>query len=245
VIRTALYLVTLVWATIWYGGRCIVAGWLRVPWTRGGLYDRAQRYWARSILAAAGIPVTVEGAEHLAPDAPQIVAANHASFFDILALLGWLPGDPKFIAKKEIFAIPVMGGAMKAAGHVRMDRGHQKQAFDAYVQATGQLRERRLTVVVYPEGTRTRTGELGPFKKGAFVFAIVSGAPVVPCYVSGAFGIQPKGRIRVHRQPIRITLGAPIGVDGLTVEDREALAERVRQAVLALGARVDASRVAS
>lgn len=238
-IRALLYYVTLFFATMWYGGRCIVAGWLRVPWRRGGVYDLAQRNWARLILKAAGIPVTIEGDANLPLDAPQIVASNHASFFDILALLGYLPVDAKFIAKKEIFAIPVMGAAMHAAGHVRMDRGHQKQAFGAYETAGEEMRERRLTIVVYPEGTRTRTGDLLPFKKGPFVFAAASGTPIVPCYVGGAFSIQPKGSLGVRRHRIHIALGRAVPVAGLTMDDRDALAERVRNAMLSLKMRVD------
>jgi enolase len=165
-IRALLYYCALFVATLWYAGRCVVAGWLRVPWRRGGVYDFAQRHWARMILRVAGIPVTIEGEANLQGDTPQIVASNHASFFDILALLGYLPVDAKFIAKKEIFRIPVLGAAMRAAGHVSMDRGHQKQAFGAYEVAAEQMRERRLTIVVT---RRTRTlGELLPFK-GLFV----------------------------------------------------------------------------
>ncbi len=94
-------------------------------------------------------------------------------------------------------------------------------------------------MVIYPEGTRTRTGELLPFKKGAFVFAIGSGAPVVPCYVAGAFGIQPKGSIRVHKSAMHIALGAPIPAAGLTLEDRDALLDRVEAAVQALKASLE------
>jgi 1-acyl-sn-glycerol-3-phosphate acyltransferase len=239
VIRALLYYCALLVATLWYAGRCVVAGWLRVPWRRGGVYDLAQRHWARMILRVAGIPVTIEGEANLQEDTPQIIASNHASFFDILALLGYLPVDAKFIAKKEIFRIPVLGAAMRAAGHVSMDRGHQKQAFGAYEVAAAQMRERRLTIVVYPEGTRTRTGELLPFKKGPFVFATASKVPIVPCYVGGAFQIQPKGSLLVRRHRIHIALGRPISVEGLTMDDRDEIAERVRNATLSLKMRVD------
>lgn len=238
-IRAFLYYVTLFVATIWYAGQCVVAGLLRVPWRRGGVYDLAQRRWARMILRVSGIPVTIEGEANLPLDTPQIVASNHASFFDILALLGYLPVDAKFIAKKEIFAIPLLGAAMRAAGHVSMDRGHQKQAFGAYDVAAAQMRERKMTIVVYPEGTRTRTGDLLPFKKGPFVFAAASGAPVVPCYVGGAFLIQPKGSLRVRRHRIHIALGPAVPVAGLTMDDRDEIAERVRNAMLPLKMRVD------
>ena len=239
-IRALLYYLALFFGTIWYASRCVVASWRGVPWQRGNVYDQAQRGWSRLVLRTAGIAVTVEGEANLCAGVPQIVAANHASFFDILALLGYLPVDAKFIAKKEIFAIPILGGAMHAAGHVLMDRGHQKQAFGAYELAAAQMRERGLTIVVYPEGTRTRTGELLPFKKGPFVFATASGVAIVPCYVGGAFHIQPKGSLRVRRHPIHIALGPAVPVAGLTMDDRDALAERVRAAMLTLKTRVDA-----
>jgi 1-acyl-sn-glycerol-3-phosphate acyltransferase len=232
--RTILYCITLVFSTVWNGMICIIAGIFRVKYVHGGVYDRAQRRFARWILSAAGIPVTISGTEHLSPVGPQVVVSNHASFFDILALLGYLPVNPKFIAKKELFAIPVLGLAMRAAGHVRMDRGNRTQAFSAYEEAAEQMKEKQLTVVVYPEGTRTRTGELLPFKKGPFVFAIGSQAPVVPCFVAGAFGIQPKGSIRVRKASMHIMIGPPISSAGLVAEDRDRLLGQVQEAVQAL-----------
>jgi len=238
--RTIAFLVTLLFGTLWHGGACILAGLFRVPWRKGGVYDLAQRRWSRQLLKATGIPVTIEGAEHLASDGPQIVVANHASFFDIVALLAYLPVDAKFIAKKELYAIPVFGGAIRAAGHVRIDRGNQKQAFSAYDHAAREMQAKKLTVVVYPEGTRTRTGDLLPFKKGPFVFAIGAGAPIVPCYVGGAFGIQPKGSIRVRRRHLHICLGAPIRVAGFDLKERDALMERVRGVMEEMKVRTDA-----
>jgi 1-acyl-sn-glycerol-3-phosphate acyltransferase len=236
-VRTLLYLVTLVWATVWYGSVTIVAGLLRVRRVPGGIYDRCGRNWARRVLRAAGVEVTVEGAEHLRRGEPQIVASNHASFFDILVILGYLPVPVKFVAKKELFAIPLFGWALRAIGHVRLDRGHLKEAFSAYERAARQISEGRLTMLIFPEGTRTRTGELLPFKKGPFVLAIAAGAPVVPAYVADTFEIQPKGSVAVHPRPVRILLAPPIATSDLTVDARDSLAARVREAVEALRAR--------
>ena len=234
--RTALYLVTLLLATLWYGGTTILARLFGVRRVTGNVYDRAQRNWAATVLKAAGVRVGVEGAEHIVPGVPQVLAANHASFFDILALMASLPVDPKFIAKVELFRIPVFGWAMAAIGMVPLDRGNLKEAFSAYELAARRIREERLPVLVYPEGTRTRTGEMLPFKKGPFVLAIASAAPVVPIYVHGAFGIQPKGSVVVHPRPLRIVVGAPIPTTGLTYDDRDTLAQRVRAAVETLRA---------
>jgi len=240
-VRTVAYLFALVVATVWYSLKTIIAAAVRWPRRPGGVYDTTGRDWGRMILRAAGTTVTVEGVEHLHVTEPQIVAANHASFFDILAILAWLPVPVKFVAKKELFSIPLYGGALRAAGHVRLDRARAREAMDVYAKAAKQIVERRLTMLVFPEGTRTRTGELLPFKKGAFVLATLAGVPIVPAYIANTFGIQPKGSIRVHPRPIRILLGPPIATQGLEVGDRDQLADRVREAVAALRARVDST----
>lgn len=237
--RTLRYLLTLVVATIWYGGKSVLAAWFRVPRVPGGCYDRAGRGWARALLSAAGVTATVEGTEHLSATGPQIVAANHQSLFDILAVLGYLPLPVKFVAKKELFRIPLYGAALRAAGHVRLDRRKYREAFDTYAEAARSLVAGKLTMVVFPEGTRSRTGELLPFKTGPFVLAIESGAQVIPAYIGGSFGIQRKGSIRVRPRPIRIVLGAPIATQGLTLDDREVLMRRTREAIETLKRCVD------
>lgn len=239
--RTIPFLAALVIGTIWYSSKSVLAALVRWPRRPGGVYDTTGRDWARLVLWAAGVEVTVEGAEHLSATEPQIVAANHASFFDIVAILGYLPVPVKFITKKELFAIPLYGSALRAAGHVRLDRARAREAMGVYAKAARQVVERKLTMLVFPEGTRTRTGELLPFKKGAFVLAIEAGVPIVPAYIANTFGIQPKGSIRVHPRPIRIFLAPPIPSAGLAVGDRDALAERVREAIVALQARVDSA----
>jgi 1-acyl-sn-glycerol-3-phosphate acyltransferase len=240
--RTLAFLVAAVLATVWYSSKTILAAWLRLARRPGGVYDTTGRDWGRVILRAAGVPVSVEGAENLRPSGPQIVASNHASFFDILAILAYLPVPVKFIAKQELFRIPLYGAALKAAGHVRLDRARAREALEVYAGAAKQIVERKLTMLVFPEGTRTRTGELLPFKKGAFVLAIEAGVPIVPAYVANTFGIQPKGSLRVRPRPIRILLGPPIPVTGLAASDRDALADRVRAAIVALKERVDGLR---
>lgn len=243
--RTFLYLVTIFPATLWFGGIAIVARLCGVKRRPGGVYDWTQRRWARLLLRASGVRVTIEGAGNLNDGRAEVLAANHASFFDILALMGHLPVDPKFVAKKELFSIPLFGPAVAATGHVKLDRQNRKEAFAAYDAAARRVREDRLHVLVYPEGTRTRTGEMLPFKKGPFVLAIACAAPVVPLYVHGAFGIMPKGSVRVRPRPIHVTIGEPIPTAGLTYDDRDALSQRVRDAMLALKARAESRSTAS
>ncbi len=244
--RAVRYLVALVLGTLWYGSVVIVAAIFRRPHERQGPYERAPRAWARLLLASAGVTVTVEGTEHLSQTEAQVIVANHQSWFDILALFYVLPVELRFVAKKELFAIPFFGWALRALGHVRLDRGNLQAAIKAYEVASGYIREQRLSVLVFPEGTRSRTGRLQPFKAGPFVLAIQSGAPIVPVYVAGTFGILPKGSIRVRPADVRVLVGPPIPTAGLTLDDRDALRNRAHAEVSRLRATsVDAARDAS
>ena len=244
--RAVLYLAALLVGTVWYGGKVILAALLRVRHGRDSVYQRSARSWARLLLDAAGVTVTSVGAEHVSRTEAQIVIANHQSWFDILAIFLCTPVEVRFVAKKELFAIPFFGQTLKALGHVRLDRTNLKQAITAYEVAARYIKDQRLSVLVFPEGTRSRTGLLQPFKTGPFVLALQAGAAVVPAYVAGTFGILPKGSIRVHPHPVHVMFGPPIPTAGLTVEDREALRDQARAAVARLrAASVDASQDAS
>jgi len=236
------YLAALVFGTIWYGSLSVVAGWVRWRRRPGGFWDWVGRDWARLLLRCAGVRVTLRGVEHLAAEGPQILAANHQSFFDILAVLAEIPLPVRFVAKKEMFGIPFLGPAIRAVGHIKIDRGNLKQAMGAYELAARELLARKATVIVFPEGTRSRTGMMLPFKKGPAVLAIESQVPVVPVYCAGTFGILPKGSVLVRPRPVTLHIGPPLSTRGLRHEDRDAFTERLRSAVLELRASsVDAS----
>ena len=236
------YLLALVVLTIGYGTAVIVLAAVHWPQRPGGFLDTIARTYSRQILRAAGVTLEVRGLEHLAPHGPQVIACNHQSFFDILAVMAVLPVRVRFVAKKELFRVPFFGWGIGALGHIRIDRGNRKQAFEAYERAARTLVDEKLHVALFPEGTRSRTGELGPFKKGPAVLAIAAGTTVVPCYCAGTFGILPKGSIWVRPRPVQVLFGPPLDAVGLTYEDRDAFTARLRDAIAALRAQsVDAS----
>jgi 1-acyl-sn-glycerol-3-phosphate acyltransferase len=229
------YYVAVLPLTSWHAVIAIVAGLLGVKWRRGGIYDWTQSTWSRRLLKAAGVRVTLVGFDRVPQDRPVVYVSNHQSWFDILGLAGTVPGTLRFVAKKEMASIPLLGRAMKAAGHIYIDRQNRAQAIEAYEEVAAWIRD-GLSTVVFPEGTRSRSGRLLPFKKGPFVLAIAAQVPVVPCYCSGTFDILPKGRILLRPHPITLMFGAPIETAGMTYDDRHGLLERTERAVLALRA---------
>jgi 1-acyl-sn-glycerol-3-phosphate acyltransferase len=233
-VRPLWYYVVLLVSTVIHAFGAVIGGVLRVPNRVGGIYDWANVDWSRDVLKAAGTPVLAEGLEHIPRGQPLMYASNHSSMFDIWALLATLPGSVRFVAKQELFKIPLLGGAMRAAGHIPIDRAARKKAFEAYDAAAKTIREGISSILVFPEGTRSRTGELLPFKNAPFGLAIAAQVPIVPIYVHHTFEILPKGAWRLRSRPIRLLVGTPIPTAGLHAADRERLRDQVRAAMVAL-----------
>jgi 1-acyl-sn-glycerol-3-phosphate acyltransferase len=230
------YLLALIVGTIWYGSLATLAGLLRRPRTPGSFLDTVGRDWARLLLGASGVTVTVIGLEHVPAAGPVMLVSNHQSFFDMLAILAHVPRPIKFVAKKELRLVPIFGSALWAAGHIFLDRQNRKRAFATYERAAADMVARRAHLLIFPEGTRSRTGLVLPFKKGPAVLAVASGVAVVPCYCAGTFGILPKGSILVRPRPVQVLFGPAIPSAGLTYDDREVFTRQLRDAILALRA---------
>ncbi len=209
---------------------------------QGHMGHRVGRAWARSILAVSGVGVAVAGLERLAPGRAYVFMANHQSNFDIPVLLGHLPVQFRWLAKAELFKIPLFGRAMRAAGYISIDRADRSSALQSLSEAAGALR-RGVSVMIFPEGTRSLDGALRPFKKGGFMMAIHAGAPIVPVRIRGTYGIMPKGVWLVRPRAVGVAIGEPIDAAGYTPESKEVLMERVRQALLSDGSRPAAGEV--
>ncbi len=147
--------------------------------------------WGTFLVKCLGIKLEVHGRENLEPNRPAIYAANHQSAFDIFVLLAVLP-PVKFLAKIELFAIPLFGTALARAGSLPVDRSNRQAAVKSIDRAAQAVREGS-SIIIFPEGTRSPTKEMLPFKKGGFVLAIKSGQPIVPISISGAGAVSAPG----------------------------------------------------
>jgi 1-acyl-sn-glycerol-3-phosphate acyltransferase len=183
---------------------------------------------ARDLTWMLGVRVHVHGLEHLRTGGPFVFAPNHQSHLDILALLAFLPGRTRFAAKMELWQHPVVGAVLDTLGMVPIDRGRPENAIEALNRAGA----REESLVIFPEGKRSRDGQLADFKKGAFVLAISLGRPVVPVAVRGTRRLMPRGsQLTVRPGDVEIIVEPPIPTVGLGHEDRDALAAQTRAAI--------------
>lgn len=224
-LRTLFTMLVLLFLTLVFATLLILAALVGVPNRTGSIYDALPRVWSRAILWAAGVDVRVHGMDKLSRDGTFIFVCNHVSLFDILALVGWLPRN-NFIAKAELFKIPVFGQGIRVLGTVPIERANQKSAFSSYDTAAGRIRGGS-SVVVFPEGTRGRDYPIRPFKKGPFVLAVKAGAPVVPVLVYGTIDILPKGKLLIHPGVIDVYVLDQVVTADLDYEDRDSLAQTV------------------
>jgi 1-acyl-sn-glycerol-3-phosphate acyltransferase len=198
------------------------------PFSRtGNIVHHYARWWAKIQLLVSGVRVKVKGLEYLAKKAPFIYMANHQSAYDIFALLSCLPVQFRWIAKKELFAIPVLGWAMRAANYISIDRSGRKKALESIERAANKIKG-GVSVVIFPEGTRSRDGSIQPFKRGGFTLALKSGVPIIPIAIKGSSDVMPRDSLRVRPGEIHITIDRAIDTAPYSLRERDALMERVR-----------------
>jgi 1-acyl-sn-glycerol-3-phosphate acyltransferase len=187
--------------------------------------------WAKIILRVCAIKVKVTGGQNVDPGVPRIYMSNHQSYFDIFALLAYLPVHFKFILKQELMGIPLFGVAMKKAGYIGLEREEPRKAIKSLVEAAQKIRN-GASVVIFVEGTRSPDGTLLPFKKGGFNLALRSGCEIVPVVIRGSHRIVPKGSLKINSGTFDLNIGQPIPTKGITKRDIPNLMEQVRTAIL-------------
>jgi 1-acyl-sn-glycerol-3-phosphate acyltransferase len=194
-------------------------------WTRQGA-----RLWGRVILWVAGVRLRVEGAASVPGDRPVVFMSNHESWLDIPVLLVAIPGQVRFLAKKSLFSVPFLGWAMRAMGFIPVDRRNRREAIRSFEQAAERIRAGR-SVLVFPEETRTRTGELLPFQRGGFLIALKAGLPILPVGLDGPRRCLPKFSYLLRPGRVIVRFGQAIPTEGLGVTSKGELMERTRAAV--------------
>lgn len=199
---------------------------------RGIVIHLYARLWGRLILAANGVTVMVTGLNNIDPKRPSIYMSNHLGSFDIFALLAYLPGQFRWLAKVELFRIPILGWAMSTAGYISLDRSERKRAYRSMEVAAQKIRE-GTSVVIFPEGSRSLDGTLQPFMKGGFTLAIKAEVPIVPITIDGTWEIMPRNSLMIKKGDIEIVIDRPIETKGLTMKERENLMKEVESRIRA------------
>ncbi len=219
--------ITISWtilATLIFGTPAAILSFFR---NTEDVVHRIGRLWGRSILLVSRVPVSIRGMSHINLKTPYIFMCNHQSNFDIPVLVGHLRTQFRWIAKAELFRIPILGHGMKGAGYIGIDRSDRDSAIESLDRAAGSIR-RGASVMIFPEGTRSRDGRLRPFKKGGFILAVDAGVPIVPIVIHGTYDVMPKSGLRVRPCPVRIEVLEPVATDNYTRDNKDELLDRIR-----------------
>lgn len=193
--------------------------------------DKVIHWWSRMWLWASGTHLTVEGQENIDPSLSYVVVANHLSTLDIMVCFLAVPLPIRYLAKKELFRIPLLAQAMRAVGIIEVDRAARTSIHASVNRQAVDLIAHSRSLIIYPEGTRPRDGVMKPFKKGAFTMAISSKLPVLPLSVHGTYEAAVPGKPWFHGGPVTAIVDAAIPTEGMTPADAERLRDRVREII--------------
>jgi 1-acyl-sn-glycerol-3-phosphate acyltransferase len=227
ILHTSIIVVWVIFATIILGTSVILVAMFS---KKGNFAHRIARFWGRSILFVSRVHVDVHGLENIPSGSSCILMANHQSNFDIPVLLGCLPVQFRWLAKEELFRIPIFGRGMRGCGYISIDRSNRKLAFASLREAARKIRE-GVSVLIFPEGTRSSDGKIRPFKKGGFVLSVDAAVPIVPIVIFGTRAIMPKGRLLIQSQDVRMDILPPIATSDYTRKTKDDLMEKVRSTI--------------
>lgn len=188
------------------------------------------RWWGRAFCYLMFVKVGINGLEHFVARQSYVIACNHQSMYDIFVIYGWFPMFFKWIMKAELRKIPLVGKACEAAGHIFIDRSHPMAAQHSLERAEAQL-QNGVSVVIFPEGTRTRNGEVGTFKRGAFRIATDLNMPIVPVTIKGAFECLPRNTFNVRPGKIEVFIHKPIEIQNYLPDQIPAAINLTREVI--------------
>ena len=194
------------------------------------LSHKVSSLWGHWLCRLNGVRVEIEGLEHVRKDQAQIFIANHQGFFDIFALNAYLPVQIRWVAKSSLFRIPFLGWAMRASGYIPVDRSNREKAYHTFLAMIGKLKAGN-SIVIFPEGTRSADGTIGPFKKGGPLLSIRSGAPLVPVTLLGTRNIIKKGSGIIKPGWIQIIISPPISSQAIMDDKEENVLRNLRDII--------------
>jgi 1-acyl-sn-glycerol-3-phosphate acyltransferase len=200
-----------------------------------GFFRRMQRYWARGLALFWGVELSVHGAENMPDGQSYVVMSNHASYADIVALFIALPAIPGFVAKRELMRVPFLAAALRAGGHVIIDRASRNSARAALGSAASQIRSGQ-TVLIFPEGTRSAADSVGQFKSGGFHLAKAAGVPIVPVGLRGTAAVGPRQSVLFWPGKVEVHIGTPIAPELIAEQQIPMLVRQVRFQIIELSA---------
>lgn len=214
------------------GAIASISGWIPPRRYWPGLMARL---WGRGVLASSGVRLHVEGTHRLDSQTSYVVMSNHTSLMDIPVLLASFPGSLCFVAKQELFSIPVFGWGMRAAGFIPVDRRDRSRAADVVHGASHRL-EHGDSVVIFPEETRSPDGRLLTFQRGGFLMAIRSRRPILPVGIRGCRTVRHKGGLLVHPGLVEVHYGEPLDVTSFGIRNKGELMAQMRETIGRLAA---------
>jgi 1-acyl-sn-glycerol-3-phosphate acyltransferase len=229
---TLLLLGTIVSGLAWFAALVTLPFEPRRAWWAA----RVASLWGRAMLVVAGARLRVEGAERFDAGRATLLVGNHASFLDPMVMLAVFPGSARFVLKRELGRVPFVGWHCKLSGHFLLDRASARAGQEVVDRAVDRARAHGLSLIVFPEGTRSADGRLQDLKAGAFQMALGGGLPVQPVALLGTHDVWPRGGTPRRSGEVLVRVGEPIDTEGLEGSvGRKRLADRTREALLSLG----------
>jgi 1-acyl-sn-glycerol-3-phosphate acyltransferase len=226
-LQTTFIIVWILLVTAYFASAVVIFSFLGLNGKTG---HRIGQLWGRAVLFGSRVHVTVKGLGRISTSQSYVYMSNHQSNFDIFVLLGCLPVQFRWLAKAELFKIPIFGRSMRECGYISIDRSDRQSAIQSLNSAADAIRG-GVSVMIFPEGTRSRDGSIRPFKKGGFVLAIESGVPIVPVVIHHTFAVMSRNSLRISPREVVLEILEPVDTAAVTYRDKDVLMNRVRSRI--------------
>jgi 1-acyl-sn-glycerol-3-phosphate acyltransferase len=220
---------SIILATIFFGTISLIVSFFD---RTGAVQIRVARAWARTLLAVSGIKVRVEGLDQIDPNGSYVFISNHLSYMDTPVALAHIPVQFRFLAKRGLFQIPLLGQHLSRAGHIPVPREDPRAAVKTMQRAAEVIQQKKISLLIFPEGGRSRDGVLRPFKEGGADIAIKAGVPLVPLVMIGTRQVLPYGGGIVQSGEVTLRILKPIDTQTLTLKDRTKVTDQLRELIL-------------